>query len=80
MKKTVTVMLLAAFALAGCKKYAAAEAERGARHGGRYFGIGIYSADTLWDHLIREKERQDAPKNPQAATLEDDSEIIVIDV
>lgn len=78
MKKTVAVMLLAAFALAGCKKYAAAEAERGARHGGRYFGIGIYSANTLWEHLVRKEERKATSKSPQAATLKDDSEIIVI--
>ncbi|WP_340317348.1 hypothetical protein [Rhizorhabdus argentea] len=78
MKKSVAALVLATIALAGCQREAVVDAERDTRQGGRYFGIGIYSANGLWEHLVRQEPPNAGQKNPKAATLGDDSEIIVV--
>ena len=79
MKKTLAIMLVAGLALTACNKQQPAEnASNGGLGQGRYIGIGIYSANELWAHLVqKEAPKGAAPKNPQAALLADDSEIIV---
>jgi hypothetical protein len=43
-------------------------------HGGRYLGIGVYPVANLWQRLAMSSRNPD----PQAATLEDDSQVIVV--
>jgi hypothetical protein len=78
MKKSVAVLVIATMAVAGCQRGTAVEAERHSRHGGRYFGIGIYSANGLWEHLVRREAANARQKDAQSATLDDDSEIVVV--
>ncbi|QNA82889.1 hypothetical protein G4G27_01825 [Sphingomonas sp. So64.6b] len=58
--------------LAGCSK--AEEATGEAQHQGRYVGIGIYSPSKLWSLL----KPAGSPKDKTAATLDDDSHVIVL--
>lgn len=58
--------------LAGCSK--AEEATGEPQHQGRYVGIGIYSPSKLWSLLKPARP----PKDKAAATLDDDSHIIVV--
>jgi len=67
------LLILAVLALAGCHKYSG---PGGLHQSGRFLGIGIYPAGVLWPHLVR-NERSPDPRDPRAATLEDDSELIV---
>lgn len=71
--KTFVALAAAALALAGCNRPGAASQD-GAGGRGRYVGVGIYSPSELWRHLVR----KDEPKDPAAATLRDDDEIIVV--
>ncbi len=80
MKKATTITLLALAILAGCKKQEAAENgfDGGSAQGGRYLGVGIYSADELWEQLVQKAPPKDAPpKDPQAALIADDTEVII---
>jgi len=76
MNKYVAAMLLAGVGLTGCEKLVPA-GDGSMRHGERYFGIGIYSPGALWEQLVRKDRPKDGTKDPQAALLADDSEIIV---
>ncbi|QNQ10237.1 hypothetical protein [Sphingomonas alpina] len=58
--------------LAGCSKTEEATGE--AQHQGRYVGIGIYSPSKLWALL----KPANPSKDKAAATLEDDSHVIVV--
>jgi hypothetical protein len=42
------------------------------RQAGRYSGIGTYYAGAMWQRMAA-----DAPRDPQAATLRDDEQVIV---
>ncbi|HEY5711201.1 MAG TPA: hypothetical protein VIT38_04825 [Allosphingosinicella sp.] len=63
----------AAILLAGCGDRAVNGLEA-QHHGGRFVGIGIYAPHTLWQRMTGVPR----PANAQAATLEDDSQIIVV--
>ena len=43
-------------------------------HGGRYLGIGVYPVSDLWQHLAP----PDRSPDPHAATLQDDTQLIVV--
>lgn len=64
-------LLLLAACLGGCGE--ASEPGHGARHGGRYVGIGIYAPGALWQRMVAANRSEDAA----AATLRDDEQIIV---
>ena len=70
--KRMIILVAAAAPLAGCDR-----PNDRAPHGpgqGRYLGIGIYDAGQMWQELSGGEQ----PKDPKAATLADDSEIIVV--
>ena len=69
----LTATLAGTLALAGCQK-----AEEHARAGmtggkGRYVGVGMYPATSLWAQLVAP-----APIGAGAATLDDDEQVIVV--
>jgi hypothetical protein len=67
--------LILAACLSGCGQQPANNAtEPTAHHGGRYLGIGVYPASDLWQHLAAPNRSAD----PHAATLEDDTQLIVV--
>jgi len=67
-------LLFAPF-LSGCGQQPAYNATQTAQHhGGRYLGIGVYPASELWPHLAAPDRNAD----PHAATLEDDTQLIVV--
>lgn len=65
---------VATLGLAGCKKPAsdAADGETAAR--GRYLGVGVYSANSLWSKMVTANTATDLAK----AGLRDDEHIIVV--
>jgi hypothetical protein len=68
----IIVLTAAAAALAGCDR-----THDRAPHGpgqGRYIGVGIYDAGQMWQEL----SGGEPAKDPKAATLADDSEVIVV--
>lgn len=65
--------LVAAILLAGCGDRLGGGGQA-RHHGGRYIGIGLYPASALWQHLAGVAR----PANAQAATLEDDDQVIVV--
>ena len=70
--KQIIFLTAAAAALAGCDR-----THDRAPHGpgqGRYLGVGIYDAGPMWQELSAVEPAKDA----KAATLADDSEIIVV--
>lgn len=70
--KGIIVLAAAAAALAGCDR-----THDRAPHGpgqGRYLGVGIYDAGPMWQELSGAEPAKDA----KAATLADDSEVIVV--
>ena len=70
--KRIIVVAAASVALAGCDR-----THDRAPHGpgqGRYLGVGIYDAGPMWQELSAVEPAKDA----KAATLADDSEIIVV--
>ncbi len=82
MRRTLTVALVAVLALAACKKetpaYENNSYDWGPDTGGRYQGIGIYAINELWEQLVQKEPSKDAPpKDPRAAVLADDTQIIV---
>jgi hypothetical protein len=71
--KRALLLVLTAATLAGCDDRPQGRAEH--RPGeGRYLGVGVYDTDGLWQHLAGVAQSRD----PKAATLADDSEIIVV--
>jgi hypothetical protein len=70
--KHILALMAAAAILGGCDR-----SQERAPHGpgqGRYLGVGIYDAGTLW----QEQANAEPPKDPKAATLADDSEVLVV--
>ncbi|HEX6375977.1 MAG TPA: hypothetical protein VFZ91_09665 [Allosphingosinicella sp.] len=70
--KRMIILTAAAAALSGCDR-----TDDRAPHGpgqGRYLGVGIYDAGQMWQELSGGEQ----PKDPKAATLADDTEIIVV--
>jgi hypothetical protein len=67
------LFLSVAIALAGCGDRQHGRASHGPGEG-RYLGLGIYDPDALWQELAAAEQ----PKDPKAATLADDSEILVV--
>jgi hypothetical protein len=78
LKSTRFLLLLAPLAaLTACKQEPApADNEIGGTldGGGRYSGVGIYQADSLWNEI----EGVQATNDAQAARLDDDNQIIVV--
>jgi hypothetical protein len=76
MRSAVLLPIVALLALAGCKREAAADNEMGGGpdEAGRYSGVGIYPADSLWNEI----EGAEAANDAQAARLDDDSQVIVL--
>jgi hypothetical protein len=71
--KRALLLIATAAALTGCGDRPQGRAEH--RPGeGRYLGVGVYDADPLWQELAGVEQSGD----PKAATLADDSEIIVV--
>lgn len=67
-------LLIATF-LSGCGQQSAYNsAGATGHHGGRYLGIGVYPASDLWQHL----SAPDRNADPHAATLADDTQLIVV--
>ena len=69
----LTLGVLALASLAGCDKAEDATGP-GGPHQGRYLGVGLYSPGQMWAQMVR----HDAPKDPAAAVLADDDEVIVV--
>jgi hypothetical protein len=68
-------LAILAACLSGCGQQPVSNSmEATAHHGGRYLGIGVYPVSDLWQHLAA--LRRDA--DPHAATLEDDTQVIVV--
>jgi hypothetical protein len=70
-------VVLAAFALGGCKKAAAPEEWFGLWSGqghARYAGVGIYSPGAEWTKMVTAQQSKDTA----AAQLVDDSAVIVV--
>jgi hypothetical protein len=75
MRLFVPSALILAACLSACGQQPAYNAtEATEHHGGRYLGIGVYPASDLWQHLAAPSRSAD----PHAATLEDDTQVIVI--
>ena len=66
----VLVAILALGVVGGCVKRAD---DGAALHGGRYLGVGVYSAGALWRKLVTADN-----KDAAAAKLSDDDEVIVV--
>lgn len=79
MKRALAIMLSVTVALTACgTQTPAADDAPGGQGQGRYIGVGLYSTDQLWEHLVqKEAPEGTAPQNAQAALLADDTEIIV---
>jgi hypothetical protein len=71
--KRIMALVTAAAILGGCDRVSPERAPHGPGQG-RYLGVGIYDAGTLW----QEQANAEPPKDPKAATLADDSEIVVV--
>jgi hypothetical protein len=71
--KRIFAILTAAAILGGCDRGPPERAPHGPGQG-RYLGVGIYDAGTLW----QEQANAEPPKDPKAATLADDTEIVVV--
>ncbi|MBV9882616.1 MAG: hypothetical protein JO276_06365 [Sphingomonadaceae bacterium] len=67
-------LLIVVACLAGCGQQAAYNSADATEHHGRYLGIGVYPATDLWQHLTRPQRSTD----PHAATLQDDTQLIVV--
>lgn len=68
------VILVAGLALGGCHGRADWRGDDSKPHHGRYTGIGIYPADSLWSHIVG----ADKPKDEAIATTAADQNIIVV--
>ena len=66
--------LVLAACLSGCGQSAYNSSEATAHRGDRFLGIGVYPASDLWQHLAGPNRSAD----PHAATLQDDTQVIVI--
>lgn len=66
-------LFIAAF-LPGCGQQPAHNAIEPSEHHGRFLGIGVYPASDLWQHLAA----RDRSTDPHAATLADDTQLIVV--
>lgn len=74
--KSTLIVCVAAMALAGCQK-AESSTDTGFTVGkgrGRYQGVTTYSPGRMWAQIANAQ----APASPQAATLNDDEQVIVI--
>ena len=69
-------LLILASCLSGCNQTPVDNysTEATGHRGGRYLGIGVYPASDLWQHLAPPNRNAD----PHAATLEDDTQLIVV--
>ena len=81
MKAWFVVAGLAAVLLGACQKKAEAPATglfggNGPR--GRYVAVGLYSPGQMWAHLKPAPAPAEPPADPDAATLADDEQIIVV--
>jgi hypothetical protein len=70
----LSVILVAGLTLSGCHKASFWTEDDTKPHHGRYTGIGIYSADSMWSHIAG----ADKPKDEAVATTADDQNIIVV--
>ena len=68
--------LILAACLTGCNQTPAYNnsTEPTEHRGGRYLGIGVYPVSELWQHLAP----PDRSPDPHAATLQDDTQLIVV--
>jgi hypothetical protein len=64
--------IVASACLSGCGQQPATNTVD--HHGGRYLGIGVYQAGTLWSHMVAANR----PANGPAATVADDEQVIVV--
>jgi hypothetical protein len=68
-------LVIAVTAVSACNSSPATNSSAAAHGGsGRYLGIGVYPASDLWQHLAA----TDRPRDAAAATLADDTELIVV--
>lgn len=58
-------------ALAACN---AADDQETASHHGRYLGIGVYQAGSMWSRMVQANR----PADPATATTADDEQVIVV--
>lgn len=72
--RLIQAALLAASCLAGCGQTSSEDAY--ASHHGRYLGIGVYSAGTMWSRIAVPDRAADAAV---ASTADDEQVIVVID-
>ena len=76
MRDVALILALSALALTGCQKAGEVAADAGKPAvRGRYVGVGIYRAETMWGQLARARPEQ---ADPAAATLVDDDHVIVV--
>ena len=76
MRDVALILALSALALTGCQKAGEVAADAGKPAvRGRYVGVGIYRAETMWGQLARARPEQ---ADPAAATLIDDDHAIVV--
>ena len=74
MKRRWLVLIPIMASLPGCDRAEEAGFGHAPGKGGRYLGIGIYSAGPLWSQLKQTKTSPD----PDAGRLADDDEIVVV--
>jgi hypothetical protein len=64
--------IVASIGLSGCGRQPATNSVD--HHGGRYLGIGVYQAGTLWSRMVAANGPADGP----AARVADDEQVIVV--
>jgi hypothetical protein len=74
MKTVVGVVAIAALCLGACQKVDEESPSSNAMHRGRYMGVGLYPAGTIWEQVIA----ANPSKVPAAANLKDDDQVIVV--
>jgi hypothetical protein len=74
MRRLILAMVLLATSLGGCVKHGMEDDETGAARHGRYLGVGVYPAGTLWQKLAVASP----PKDAASAKLADDDQVIVV--
>jgi hypothetical protein len=80
----IVTAVIAALCLAGCKKTTEPAAGEAAGPHGRYVGVGIYGAGSMWAKMVLANQPKD-PRTPQAGSagpaglLDDEHVIVVVD-
>jgi hypothetical protein len=73
MRSIAMAVALTALGVTGCQKLGG-DGAMGGHARGRYVGVGLYPADRLWAQVAG----AEASKDPAAAKLDDDQQIIVV--